>query len=380
MAKLSDRRLDAVQTDDHPSRIPFHLPAVPDIDAFLEDARSIVASGSLSEGPYVRELERRLSPWTGSDRVVAVSNCSDGLIAALSLVGAAGREVVVPGFTFLATWQAVEWAGGTSVVADVDERGLLDPAAVENAVGPSTVAIVAVHLAGSLADMARLRAIADRLGIALVADGAHGLGATRDGIVAGSVGDIEVFSIGATKQLAAGEGGFLTLRSERLEGAARRWGRQGRMPGDMNPQGAGMNLRLDELTAALALRQLDGYETQLRRRLAIHERYRAAWAGLPLSVSGPRPGERSALKDQLIWLDDPAERAGLRAFLAAAGIETRGYYETAVPDLRTFQGRVASADRSRRLAASSFAVPIHARLDDDSVERIADRVREWFRA
>ena len=111
-------------------RIRFHIPALPDTEAFLGDVREIVSSGWLSEGQYVRELEHRVSAWTDGSRVVATSNCADGLIAALSLMEVRGREVIIPGYGFLATWQAVEWAGGTAVVADVDERGLLDPDAV----------------------------------------------------------------------------------------------------------------------------------------------------------------------------------------------------------------------------------------------------------
>ncbi len=359
--------------------IAFHLPNVPDVEAFLEDARAIVESGRLSEGPYVRRLEGALRPWLGDRDVVAVSNCSDGLIAALSLVAEPGCEVVIPGFTYLATWQSVGWAGMVPVVADVDDRGLLDPAAVEAAITPRTGAILAVHLAGSLAPMQALRAIADRHGVALVGDGAHAMGARNDAISAGSLGDFEAFSIGATKQVGAGEGGCLTVRDSERVPAARRWALQGHEPGSMDAVGPGMNLRLSELTAALALRQLETLDAQLDRRHWIHERYAAATADLPLRLSGPRLDERSAHKDQLVWLDDPADREPLRRHLASAFIETRPYYEVAVPDLTSFSGRVASADRSRALADRSFAIPIHARLTDEEVDRVADRIRAYFR-
>jgi dTDP-4-amino-4,6-dideoxygalactose transaminase len=359
-------------------RVAFHVPARPDIDGFLADVRQIVLSGWLSEASYVRELERRLQPWTGGSRVVAVSNCSDGLIAALSLSGVRGREVILPGLTFLATWQAIIWAGGVPVVADVDDRGLLDPAAVAAAITPATAAILAVHLAGSVAPMDALRAVADRHGLALIGDAAHAFGARGDGFAAGSLGDVEVFSIGATKQISAGEGGFLTVRTTEREAAARHWALQGRDKGAMDATGPGMNLRLSELTAALAIRILDDYPSQLARRHKIHERYAAGLRGLPLRLSGPRPGEVSAHKDQLVWLTHPADRPGLRRALDDAGIETKSYYDVAVPDLTAFEGRVASADRSRRLAASSFAIPIHSHLTDGQVDRVIDAIRTYF--
>jgi dTDP-4-amino-4,6-dideoxygalactose transaminase len=263
-------------------------------------------------------------------------------------------------------------------VADVDDRGLLDPTAVEAAITPRTGAILAVHLTGVLAPMARLRAIADRHGLALIADAAHALGAMSGSISAGSLGDIEAFSIGATKQVAAGEGGCLTVRDSGLVPVARRWALQGHEPGSIDAVGPGMNLRLSELTAALALRQLESLAAQLDRRQWIHEQYAAATADLPLRLSGPKLGVLSAHKDQLVWLDDPADRGPLRRHLARAGIETRSYYEIAIPDLTAFSGRVASADRSRDLAARSFAIPIHARLTGDEVNRVTDGVREYF--
>jgi dTDP-4-amino-4,6-dideoxygalactose transaminase len=147
----------------------------------------------------------------------------------------------------------------------------------------------------------------------------------------------------------------------------------------MDAVGPGLNMRLGELTAALALRQLEHLEVQLARRAAIHDRYREAFTGLPLRLSGPRANERSAHKDQLVWVDDPAERAPLRDALAAAGIATKPYYDIAIPDLMAFTGRVASADRSRRLAARSFAIPIHARLSDTDVERVIDAAAGFYR-
>ena len=318
----------------------FHLPAMPDVEAFLEDARAIMRSGRLSEGPYVHRLEERLGSWLGDRPVVAVSNASDGLVAALVVLARPGCEVIIPGFTFYATWQAVVWAGMTPVIVDVTDDGLIDPDAVAAAITPQTGAILAVHLTGSLAPMRPLRMLADRNGLALIADAAHAIGAGDGDLATGSMGDAEVVSIGATKQVAAGEGGAVTVRDPDKVSGMRRFKLQGRQAGAMDVLGAGMNLRLAELTAALALRQLDGLSEQLARRRAIHERYATAVADLPLRLSGSGSGTTSAHKDQLVWPDDPADRARLRRALAEAGIETKRYYEVAIPDLTAFSGRV----------------------------------------
>jgi dTDP-4-amino-4,6-dideoxygalactose transaminase len=196
----------------------------------------------------------------------------------------------------------------------------------------------------------------------------------------GSDGDAEVFSIGATKPLGAGEGGFITARGADLEDRLRRFAYYGSRPGDIDTYGPGMNLRVPELTAALALRALPLLDAQLDRRQWIHEQYAAAWAALPLRLSGPLPGERSAHKEQMVWLHEPADRAPLLDWLGRHAIETRPYHSIAIPDLTAFEGRVASADRARWLAARSFAVPMHGRLTDQEVDRVITALASFFRS
>jgi dTDP-4-amino-4,6-dideoxygalactose transaminase len=132
----------------------------------------------------------------------------------------------------------------------------------------------------------------------------------------------------------------------------------------------GMNMRMPELTAAMALRALPELGTRLDRREAIQRRYRDAWNHLPLTIPGPAGGERSAHKDALVYTEGADARKPLRAHLAASGIATRTYYDPAIPDLTAFSGVVASADRSRRLARRSLALPIHGRLSDGQVDRV----------
>lgn len=304
-------------------------------------------------------------------RVIAVSNCSDGLIAALAALDSPGMEVIIPGYTFLATWQAVVWAGMEPVIADVDDHGLLDPDAVSAAATSRTAAILAVHLGGAPAATHRLRRVADRLGAALVVDAAHGLGAERAGRPAGIEADIQVYSLGATKQVASGEAGAIGVHDAALAERILLFKNQGRRPGDLDPTRLGLNLRLAELEAALALHQLTGLSAQLDRRAIVNGRYASAVASLPVSLSGPRRGERSAHKDQLVWVDDPDRRDPLRRSFDEAGIDTRGYYDPAIPDIVAFRGRIASADMSRSLASRSFAIPIHSRLSDEDVARIS---------
>lgn len=358
--------------------VRLNVPAPPDIDAFLGDVREILESGWLASGPHVDALERELRPWTGSDHVVAVTSATGGLIAALTTLGEPGAEAIVPGYTFLATWQTCLWARMTPVVVDVDERGLMDPAAVLAAATPRTRVIVPVHLSGHPAPAEELTAVAQRIGARLVFDAAHALGARHADRPVGSDGDAEVFSISATKPLGAGEGGFIAARDPEVEARLRRFAFYGGAPGNVDTYQLGLNLRVPALSAALARRNLERLDAQLDRRASINARYAEAWADLPLRVSGPVPGQRSAFKEQMLWLNEPADRAALVEHLTSDAIETRLYHSIAIPDLTAFEGRVSSTDRARDLARRSVAVPMHGRLTDDEVDRVIDSVRDFF--
>ena len=172
------------------------------MDGILKDARDIVESGWQSCGRHVRGLEAAIAALAGATHGIAVSNCSDGLIAVLRSVARPGAEVIIPSFTYLATCSSVVWAGMMPVVVDVERRGIIDPAAVRDALTPRTGAVLAVHLTGAPAPMGALRDLLAGSGIALVADAAHALGAVHaDERPVGSIGDAEVFSIGDRKSV-----------------------------------------------------------------------------------------------------------------------------------------------------------------------------------
>lgn len=367
--------------------VAFHLPDQPDVEGFLDDVRSILSTGRLGHGPFKARLEREASGLLGGGTVIAVTNCSSGLIAALSVAartdpelgaGDGRAEVIIPSYTYLATWQAAGWAGLAPVVVDVDDHGLLDPAAAAQAVTPRTRAILGVHLLGQPADLVGLRSVADRHGLMLAFDSAHALGARWAERPVGAGGDIEVFSLGPTKQIGGSDGGLIVINRPHLVEPVLRFVNQGHVLGELDAIGPGLNLGLSEMSAALALRALPDLERRIARRAEIHARYVTAWAELPLRLPATRPGERSAFKDEVLWLDDAADRDPLRERLYADGIQTKAYYDPAIPDLTAFRGRVESAVNGRRLAKSGFAVPIHGRLLDEDVERITRSVRGFW--
>jgi perosamine synthetase len=203
--------------------VPLGQPTVGDEE--LEAVAAVFASGWLSgAGPSCQAFEQSFAKVAGTAHALATSNCGSALHLGLSVLGAGpGDEVVVGDYTFPATGHSVAWTGARPVFADVrPDIWSADPAAVEAAITPRTVGILAVDVFGQPADYDELRAIADRHGLWLMEDAACSAGATYRGRPAGSLADVATFSFHGRKGITAGEGGALTTDREDLARHARK--------------------------------------------------------------------------------------------------------------------------------------------------------------
>ena len=276
-------------------RLDFAPPALGD-----EERANVLHSletGWLTTGPFARLLESEFALYAEAPIALAVSSCTAAMYLALRALGigdADGDEVITTPLTWPATANVIVRAGARPVFCDVDEATLcLDPAAVAAAVTPRTRAVMPVHYAGHPCDLNALEATCAQHGLRLVEDAAHAT-ETRlaDGRKVGSVGDITCFSFYANKNLAAGEGGMLTLRDEELgariaslrqHGLTRdswkRYERKG--PGSYDVLEPGYKLNLSDLHAGVGLGQLHRISEHHARRAAQAERYDAGLAGLP---------------------------------------------------------------------------------------------------
>lgn len=237
-------------------------------------------------------LEERLAQETGAARVVAVANGTTALEVGLRAAQIGyGDEVLVPAVTFVSSASAVLAVGATPVPVDVCPHTLtMDPTSAENAVGPATRAVMAVHLAGQPADVVALRRLCDRHGLLLVEDSAQAHAARRDGHRVAQVGDLATFSFQAAKLVSAGDGGAVVIPRDRaLARAVERVANCGRPrgSGDYDHTMPAVNARISEFNAAVALAQLDGVDDWWSRRCEGAERLlRTAPAG---AVLGPVP-------------------------------------------------------------------------------------------
>ncbi len=358
--------------------LPFAQPTLEDEEAVLSRIAESVQSGRLTDGPTVRSLEERAADHFGVADCVAVGSCTLGLMLVMQQTNLAG-PVVMPSFTFSATAHAAAWNRLDIRFADVDPHTwLLGPVGVPD----DAALVVGVHVSGVPCDVAGLESRARQTGAQLMFDAAHGAGSllTIDGRhrPVGGFGLAEVFSLTPTKVLSGAEGGLITTNDPALAEQLRLARNYGN-PGSYDTLFPGLNARLSELHAALALVAFDHLETRVEHRNAVADRYRSRLGTLPgIGFQHIPAGARSSYKDFTITVDAAGfgcSRDTVVEALHAEGVDTRPYYsppvhrQTAYRHLGPFDLPVTD-----RLAAEVISLPIWSHLPLSSVDVICDAI------
>ena len=209
-----------------------------------------------------KALEAELQNTFHSKHVQLVSSGTAAVSVALASAGVgAGDEVIMPTFTFVASFEAIMMLGAIPVLVDIDDTLCLDPQAVEKAITPKTKAIMVVQMCGSMGDMDALQAIATKHNILLVEDACQAIGGTYKGKPLGSIGDLGCFSFDFVKTITCGEGGAVITNNETYYTNADHYSDHGHDHVG-NDRGAeshpflGYNFRISELHAAVGLAQV----------------------------------------------------------------------------------------------------------------------------
>ena len=361
-----------------PDRLPLVRPTIPEPEALTAELGAVLDSGLLTNGAAVRRLEQVVGERLGTE-VVAVSSCTAGLMLVYQAIGATGR-VVMPSFTFSASAHAVVWAGGTPDFADVEpERATLAPEAIAPLLD-GAVALSATHIYGTPAEVEALDALAAHAGIPVIYDAAHALGSARQGTPIGGNGVAEVFSLSPTKVVVAGEGGLVSTHDTAL--AARlRMGRDYGNPGDYDTRFCGLNARMSELHATVALASFARLDEHVARRNALVDRFEAAIADIPgLRVVRPAEGDTSTFKDLTVVVDPDGfgmAAPGLQAALQLDGIDSRRYYHPPIHRQQAYADRWPSPRPlpvTDQLAGSVLSPPLWSHMDDATVDTLAGAI------
>lgn len=343
---------------------------------------AVLRSGQLAQGTRVAALESSVADLMGVRNVVAVSNGTTALIAALrSLRLPPESEVVTSPFTFVATVNACLLAGLRVRFADIDPADFaLDASSAAEAIGPSTRCILPVHLYGQTADMDALTGLADEHGLRIVEDAAQALLARTGERFAGTSGT-GCFSLYATKNLTSGEGGLIATDDDEQASWLRAYRNQGMVQRYVYEH-LGENIRMTDVQAAIALPQLKVYEQNIEARRRNAMLLQEGLDGLPgLQVPREKSGRHHVWHQFTVIVDRTAgvTRDQLASDLAQLGIGTGVYYPRVLGDYphigsdpRVSTGDTPNADH---VAASCLSLPVHPRVTETHIEEIIDGIR-----
>ncbi len=370
-----------------------------DIEAILRvtsaEAAAIEDDWHFLGGPNVRAFSAEFAKFFHVPYAIPINSATSGIGVALAAAGVGpGDEVIVPAISFTATASAVLMFNAVPVFVDVDPQMFcLDPAQVEKAITPQTRAIIPVHLAGNVADMGAILAIAKRHRLKVIEDAAQAIGACWDGRKAGTLGDAGVFSFQQSKNIMTGEGGMIVTHDQEIARRSRLILNHGEVVFDERhgvddlANIVGLNLRMPELCAAVGRAQLKKLEAVNGWRTRNADLLRAELAGLPGLRLPPSQRQSSGpareVPHMLVVLHD-AHAMGISRGLFVAAMRAEGVpvgtgYTRPLYANPTFLQKVAYGREGCPWTCQRYKGSVtYARGQCQVAERLLDQEFLWF--
>jgi len=349
----------------------------------VELVEEVLRSDVLSMGPYTERFESMLAGIAGRRHGIAVSSGTAGLHLVVRALGIGpGDEVITTPFSFVASANCLVYEGATPRFVDIEEETLgLDPALVEGAASDRTVGILTVDVFGMPSRLVELgRTAADR-GWHFIEDACEGLGSALHGRPLGSFGDASVFAFYPNKQITTGEGGMIVTDDDDLDATMRSARNQGRDEDGtwLRHVQLGYNYRMDELSAALGVGQLERYEELRQGRREVAAAYERLLSGIPWLRLPAAPS--AADVDWFVYVVqvvDGVDRDAMIVALARRGIPARPYFSPIhlQPFYREHFGhRAGEFPVTERVSRRTMALPFSSRHQPHELERVAEALR-----
>jgi perosamine synthetase len=361
-----------------------------EIKAIQAGIRDVLKSGYLTMGARVAEFEKAFAAFTGTRYAIATNSGTSSLEIILRAIGVAGKTVVIPSNTMMASPAAVVHAGGRIIFADCARDNLqLDPNDLKKKLRPDTKAVMLVHIGGIISPaFNEIKAICDQNGIVLIEDAAHAHGATIDGKQAGTLGLAGSFSFYPTKVLVTAEGGVITTDDEDIYKKAISLRDHGRAPDDPNSHvEIGYNWRFSEFHAVLGIQQM-----KKARQILAERRKIAGWYDKKLEgVKGIRkvilpPNVKSSYYKYIVFLDDNIEREVIKKKLKekySVSLTGEVYAHPChrQPAFKKYPETVANdpADtfpNTDYVAQKHICLPVYPGLTEDEVDYVVDSLQK----
>lgn len=343
-----------------------------DIDAGIQ---RVLDHGQYILGPEVAELEEKLAAYVGAKHCISVANGTDALqIAEMAFDIGPGDEVIMPGFTYIATAETVALLGAKPVYVDIDPHTYnVDPTLIEAAITPRTKAIIPVSLYGQCADFDAINAIAAKHRIPVIEDAAQSFGATYKGRKSCNLTTIACTSFFPTKPLGCyGDGGAIFTNDDELAKVMRQISRHGQVRRYHHIR-IGVNSRLDTLQAAILLPKLAALDEELTLRCGVAQSYTKLLnqAGMH-KTPYLEPHNTSAWAQYTICV---IHRDAVQKKLSEAGIPTAVHYPTPLNQQPAFKDDSARLHIGDKVAEQVMSLPMSPYLTQSDQIRIVECLR-----
>jgi perosamine synthetase len=346
----------------------------------------VLRSGQLAQGPMVERLEKAIGQWASVEHAVAVNSGTAAIMLSLqALELKPGDEVITSPFTFSATLNAIITSGATASFVDIHPDDFnMDPQLLESRINDRTKVLLPVDLYGQTADMASIEKVAMENRLEIVEDAAQAIGSSQFGRPAGSFGT-GCFSLYATKNVTAGEGGVITTDDSEFADRIRLLRNQG-MRDQCDYRNIGGNHRLSDLHAAVGLSQFARLQEFSEKRAHNADRLSDGLAGIRgLLLPRTLPGRTHVWNQYTVRVtsDASCSRDELASRLARSMIASRTFYPRVVFDYPCYQGhpQIVPADVpvASLMASEVLSLPVHHSLTDADLNRIIREARAALR-
>jgi perosamine synthetase len=341
-------------------------------------------SGNLSIGPFVESFENAFAKKVGTKYACAVSSGTAGLHLALLASGIGqGDEVITSPLSFIASANAILYVGATPVFVDIDPKTYnLNPKEIEKKITKRTKAILPVHIFGQPADMSEIMRIVRKHKLRVIEDACESIGATHRGKKVGTFGESAVFAFYPNKQITTGEGGMIVTNNKKVDELCRSLRNQGRTPNMqwLDHAYLGYNYRMDEMSAALGLAQIEKLDLLLSKRKEIAARYTKALSPLSVSIEIPytAPDATHTWFVYVVRIKNPRiSRDKVISDLAKRGVQTKPY----LPAIHLFEfyrelgHKKGDYPVTERTSESTLALPLYVGLTSSDITHISRLVR-----
>ena len=346
----------------------------------------VLNSGNLSLGPKYKEFEKLFARKIGTKYACAVSSGTAGLHLAMIAAGIGpGDEVITTPFSFIASANCILYVGATPVFVDIDQVTYnMEPAEIEKRLTKRTKAILVVHIFGQAVDMAPILRIAKKYKLKIIEDACEAVGAEYEGKNTGTFGESAVFAFYPNKQMTTGEGGMIVTNNRKIYELCSSLRNQGRTENMqwLDHQYLGYNYRMDEMSAALGIAQLQKLDFMIKQRQVL-----AGWYNKHLEPFFELVGAPAVARgNKHTWFvyvvkirDQKINRNRIITDLHKLGISTKPY----LPSIHLFsfykdkfgfkEGDLPIAEA---VSQSSLALPFYIGLNEGDVKYIVAKLIE----